>query len=149
MKKMAHSLCLALLGFSLVLTPASADNDQPIGVEQLPQPAQLLLKSHFGAFKIVLAELDNSLLDKSYEVKFANGGSIEFDKRGNWTEIDCKGTAVPGALVPPPIARYVQETWKDATIVKIEKDRKHYEIELSNQLEVTFDEQFRVIDVDD
>ena len=149
MKYFGNPLFVAVLGLALLQTPAFADNDQPISVEQLPQNAQHLLKTDFADFKVVFAEMENRALNKSYEVKFANGGSIEFNKKGEWIEIDCKNKAVPKKFIPQPILKHVKKTWADTKIVKIEKDRKHYEVELSSGLEVTFDKNFKVIDIDD
>lgn len=80
---------------------------------------------------------------------FNNGEKIEFDRKGNWTEIDCKMSAVPAKLVPASIARYVKSTYPGTKILKIEKDDYDYEVQLSNRLEIKFNKNFQVIDIDD
>lgn len=55
-------------------------------------------------------------------------------------------------ISPPPteIAAYVESTYPDAEIiiVKYDKHDKEYEVTLSNGWELTFDENFRLIDAD-
>ena len=43
-----------------------------------------------------------------YEVMLNDGAKIEFDKKGNWDNVDCETYAVPTALVPASITRYVK-----------------------------------------
>ena len=65
------------------------------------------------------------------------------------TEIDCKMSSVPAALIPAKIKQYVKSTYPGAKIIQIEVDASEYEVKLSNRLEVTFNKSFQVIDIDD
>ncbi|MDE7123393.1 MAG: PepSY-like domain-containing protein [Alistipes sp.] len=143
-------LKLLLAGLLLATTTATyADNDRPIAVDQLPQAAQQMIRQHFADRRVALAKRESEFMKKSYEVIFADGCRIEFDGQGEWKEIDCRFAAVPAAAVPAPIAQYVKNNYPDAMIVKIEKDRREYEVKLSNRLELTFDRAFRLVDIDD
>ena len=93
--------------------------------------------------------MESGLFEKSYDVVFNNGEKLEFDRRGNWTEIDCKMSSVPSALVPAKIRSYVKATYPGTKILKLEKDDNRYEVKLSNRLEVTFNKNFQVVDIDD
>ena len=93
--------------------------------------------------------MEVELLGKKYDVIFTNGEKIEFDSKGQWTDIECKQSQVPAALVPAAIAAFVKKNYPQAAILKIERDRKTYEVELSNRLELKFDKSFRLIDIDD
>ena len=79
---------------------------------------------------------------------FVNGDKIEFDKSGNWKEIQCKRQSVPDAIVPAKIKAFIQENYPDAKVLQIEKDRYEYEVRLSNYWELTFDLEFNLIDMD-
>ena len=79
-------ICFAMAFF----TPANADNDKPIKVTELPVNAQTVLSQHFNNQKVMLATVESGIIDKSYDVVLQNGTKIEFDKKGNVTEIDCK-----------------------------------------------------------
>ena len=84
MKKLVFLLvCLFTLQ-----TVARADDDKPIQVTQMPQLAQQFIKQHFSDSKVALAKMESDFLYKSYEVIFTNGNKVEFDKKGNWEEVD-------------------------------------------------------------
>lgn len=139
---------MALLCLVTLSTALHADNDRPVTVGQLPAPAQQVIKTHFAGLKVSLAKVESGLLETSYDVLFTNGTKVEFDRKGNWTEIKCQGTSVPAALVPAAIGQYVKTHYPDAQIVKIEKDKRKYDVDLSNGVEVTFDSRFKVTDID-
>ena len=88
-------------------------------------------------------------LDTRYEVVFANSVKIEFLKDGEWKEVDCKYSAVPAAIVPSAIAKYVEGNYENVQIVKIDRSKREYDVDLSNGLELTFDTKFNLIDIDD
>ena len=127
---------------------ASADNDKPITVEQLPAVAQQFVKKHFASEKVAFAKEDSELFDTSYEVMFANGDKVEFDKKGNWKDINCRRMTVPQAVVPAKIQEFVKSNYPEAKVIKIEKDRYEYEVKLTNFWELTFDTSFNLIDMD-
>ena len=145
MKKLTFILVCLL---TLCTTTACADNEKPIQVSQLPAAAQELISRHFAGSKVAMAKVESGLASKSYEVVFADGAKLDFDGKGNWKEIDCKLAEVPEALVPAQIKNYVQANYPDAKVIKIEKDRKEYEVKLSNRMELKFDRNFRLIDID-
>lgn len=131
-------------------TMVMADNDKPVQVNQLPAKAQTFLNTYFKDVKVALATQDTELFSKSYDVVFNTGDKVEFDKSGEWTEVRCRQTGVPAAIVPAQIAEYVKTTYPDAQILQIERDdRGEYEIKLSNRWEITFNKQMQVIDIDD
>lgn len=134
--------------FSLLATVACADNDRPVAITSLPQPAQQFVAQHFGDRTVALAKEDTDILKKSYDVIFTDGCSVEFDGRVDWKEVDCKFSEVPAAVVPVPIQEYVKTNYPDVRILKIERDRREYEVKLSNRVELTFDRWFALVDID-
>lgn len=127
---------------------ASADNDKPITFEQLPAAAQQFVKTHFAAEKVVFAKMESEFFDKSYEVLFASGNKVEFDKQGNWTDVKCKYSQVPADVVPQAIRKFLDSRYPNVQILTLEKDPYSYEVKLSNRWEIKFDTQFNVIDLD-
>ncbi len=142
-------LVLLLVCMFSMSTVMMADNDKPIQIGQLPTTAQTFITTHFKNAKVALAKQETELFDKSYDVIFTNGEKVEFNKSGEWTEVSCKINGVPDAIVPQAIKDYVKANYPDARILKIERDRHEYEVKLSNRWEITFDNQMRVIDIDD
>lgn len=129
-------------------TSAWADTDKPIQVGQLPTKAQTFLSTYFKGHKVAFAKMETDLFYKSYDVIFTNGEKVEFDKSGNWTEVNCRVHGVPASIIPSGITDYLKSAYPDEKILKIERTNKEYEVSLSNRWEVKFDKQMRVIDVD-
>ena len=145
MKKIVF-LFISLFAMNLV---ALAGNDKPIQVSEMPKAAQLFIKNHFADLSVAMAKVETDFLDKNYDVVFTNGNKVEFDKKGNWTNVDCEHTQVPVAILPDAIRQYVTKNYPDAKVLKIEvTDRKGYDVELSNGFELEFDKRMNVIDVD-
>ena len=97
---------------------------------------------------LAFVKMDAELFDKSYNVVFNNGDKLEFDKKGEWTEVNCKSTVVPAKVIPTPIKKYVETNYPEAKVLSIERDRYDYEVKLSNFWEIKFDMNFNVIDMD-
>ena len=141
-KKMMVMVCSVVL-FS---TTACADKNKPIQVNELPAKAQTVLTTHFSGQKVALTIKENGF--DGYDVVLQNGTKLEFDRKGNLTEVDCKQGTVPTKLIPQPIKSYVQANYSGQNIKKIEIDKGKHEIELSNGLDITFNKRFKVIDID-
>lgn len=144
-----RKLVVVLVCMFSLLTVAQADNDKPVQINQLPTQAQTFIKQYFASVSIALAKEEKDLFDKNYDVIFTNGDKIEFDKNGLWKEVICTHSdAVPAGIIPVSISRYVAEKYAGMKIVRIEQDKKDYEVKLSNGLELKFDRSFNLIDID-
>ena len=95
MKRSIRMMLVALSSIVLCSATACADNDKPIDVSNLPAKAQTTLTTHFNKQKVVLATIEAGIVNKSYDVVLQNGTKLEFDKKGNLTEVDCKQGTVP------------------------------------------------------
>lgn len=142
-------LVLFLVSLFTLSTVSMADNVKPIQVGQLPTTAQTFITTYFKNNKVALAKVDTEFLSKTYEVMFTNGEEVEFDRSGEWTEVQCKTGEVPSAIVPAAIRNYVKQNYPNATIQKIERDKHRFDVKLSNRLEIAFNHQMQVIDIDD
>ena len=92
---------------------------------------------------------DTDLLDTTYDVHFTNGLKVEFNSRGEWKEISTKTATIDSKYVPGQIVSTVETRWPGVQFRKIEKYRYGYEVELTNRLELKFDKQFRLTEIDD
>ena len=124
---------------------AKADHDQVITFDQMPEAAQAFLKQHFANKVPLVVTVDWD----DYTIRYESGEKIDFDKQGNWKEIDCRATLVPVELIPEEIKANIQATFPDAIILKIDRNRRGYEVKLNNGLEVEYSPTFQVIDIDD
>lgn len=142
-------LKLLFLGIlSVCATMACADSDRLIQVKELPAITQQFLKRHFSGVKVSVVKQDKDVFDKDYTVLLANGCSMKFDRKGYWEEIECRKSAVPSSIVPAAIMRYVKANYPGEKVRKIEKDKKGYEVKLSNGVELKFDAKLQLVDVD-
>ena len=139
---------VALLCMLLQSVTCLAD-DKIIPVEQLPAPAKTFVKKYFPQATIEYATKDTEFMGTTYEVRLSDGTEGDFDKKGNWDNVDCKTKAVPASLVPAAIAQYVKAHYPNTVIVKIDKERGGYEIELSNDLDLKFNSKGKLIGIDD
>ena len=148
------TLLLAALMVVALAQPAAAntiyDNDErQIEFKELPDKAQQFIKKHFAKEELSLVLLDTGLVSNEYEVVLANGTKIEFKGDGEWKDIDCRGGEVPAALVPKKIADYVTKKYSSATITELKREHREWEVKLSNGLELTFDNAYRLTEIDD
>ena len=120
-----------------------------ISPDKLPVAAQSFIKEYYPETAISYAKKDADLTKTTYEVTLQDGTEIDFNSKGEWDKVDCKRAAVPAALVPAFIAEYVQTSFPGQIIVKIDKERYGYEIELGNDLELKFDKNGNLLNIDD
>lgn len=148
MKRLLHKL---LLLADLMLTgilSLYADRDVPVNVDQLPAAAQTTLRQCFADLQVVLAKRETGLFNKGYEVVFSNGNKIEFDAQGQWTDVECKQGTVPDALVPAAVRQHLSTNYPQARVIKLERNTRRTEVELSNGLELTFNAKGQLVDFD-
>ncbi len=146
MKKIFLTVALLFAGITVSL----ADNDRPITLEQLPAPAQTFLKTHFADLTLAYAVEDPKLIGSEYEVTYTDRTEVEFRSNGEWSSVERRYAAVPASIVPAQISAYVaKSSFPNQFIKKIERNFYTWEIELSNGIEIEFDKDFRVIDIDD
>lgn len=124
--------------------------EKVIQVSNLPQTARNFISNHYANEKVALTKSEKEGLSSiEYKVILANGIEVEFDNKGNWTEVDAKNFSVPQDIIPANIKSYVQKSFPENNIVQINKSKKGYEIELTNGIEVKFNKQGEFIKIDD
>lgn len=143
------TIILAPLFVALSVLPASAGNDRIITVGELPAASQQFISTHFKEVGISYAKVDEEWFDKEYKVVLLDGSKIEFVRSGAWKEIDCKYGEVPAGAVSAPIRDCVAARFPGRRIICIERDRRNCEVKLDNGLELEFDADFRLVDIDD
>ena len=136
MKKIALFALMAL-----VLVSCESQERIAVDFNQLPAEAQSFVKTHF---------YDKDLFDKDYEVIFEDTSNVDFNKKGEWTEIEVKsGTGIPHAAMPSAIVNYITAKHPTTFAIKISKDRRDYEVELRNGIDIIFDKNGNLIGYDD
>ena len=148
MKRIFRILMIAICCMVSCNMVANAGNDKSITVNALPAKAQTLLNNHFNGQKVMLATIESGVVSRSYDVVLQNGTKLEFDKKGNLTEINCKLGIVPALLIPQAIKNYLKDNYAGQSVKKIEMNKNEYEVELTNGLDLTFNKHFQLIDID-
>lgn len=129
------------------LAPVQAD-DRPIAVTELPAAARQFLDTHFGDMQVAYATVDGHLFDKDYEVAFTNGSKVEFDRNGEWKEVEVRTGSIPAAIIPQQIRQYINQNYPDTPVRQIDRDRRGYEVKLVNGLELEFNNNLALIKID-
>ena len=129
---------LSAMAIGLALTACSSKNVSH-DATNLPSKARDLISQNFTSAISLVEEEKNFGKVTEYEVTLTDGSEITFDHAGEWKSIDTPNNVpVPVGLVPTAIANYVASKHAGAYIVGIEKEKKGFEVELSNGVEMNF-----------
>ncbi len=146
MKKILLSIALVV---AVALGAAARDNYHH-DATVLPEAAKTTLANNFKA-KVSLVKVDKEFgrIDE-YEVILTDGSEISFDRQGNWKNVEAPGnSSVPSKFIPKGVSDYVSKTHKGMKIVSIEKERSGYEVELSNGIDIKFNQNGDFVRYDD
>lgn len=143
MKTFKYFLLMAMV-MTMSLTMSADDDDRVITFSQLPEAAQTFLKAHFGTKVPLLVTADWD----DYTIRYESGEKIEFNRSGDWKDIECYNSKVPNEAVPDQISSYISQNYPGKSIIKLERHRSVYEVKLNNGLEVEFNRNFQLIGVD-
>lgn len=131
--------------FTLLAVTVFADNEKPIQKHQLPKVSQEFINKYFKDFEISFCTKDHD----SYDVKFTNGYEIEFSTKGEWKEVDCRKDAIPAAIIPIQVSKYVKQYYAKNYVTKINRDFNKFEVELNNGLDLEIDKNGKLREIDD
>ena len=119
-------------------------------VNLLPTEARELIKNHFAEASISYLKVDKNLFRvEGYDVRLTDGTELDFNSKGQWTEIEAEKNAVPASLIPDVIKKYMKQNYNGQRVKKIKHNRRGYELKLSNGLEVEFDNMGNFLRLDD
>ena len=144
MKKQILTLAtILLLGFTTF-----AQNGMK-NIQQLPQKAQEFVKTYFNDYKVAYVLTDKELADIDYKIRFEDGTEIEFNAKGDWTDVSGKQNCIPTGFILKEITNYVNTYHNDLCITDIEREFSRITVELSNNLEIEFNSKGKLISYDD
>lgn len=145
--KIIKSLLMAML--LVVALPMCADRGKVISLEQLPASAQGFLKKNFPGETPLLVTTEYDGLAKQFDVSYSDGTNVEFDAKGNWIDVECPQTGcVPAAVVPSGIKNFINKNYPKEKVVKIERNRTGYDVDLSNGVELEFNRHQKLQKID-
>lgn len=136
-------LLIALVG--LTAWSCSDDKDEPIASEQLPAAAKTFIAAYFPSAKIVSSQKDKD----EYEVVLSEGTRIDFDKAGEWKDVDAApGQTIPSGFYPATIDTYISTNMEGSGINEISKEKRGYDVELVNGMDLLFSYEGNFISFD-
>lgn len=148
MKKILSLLVLALMAVQFSLAKDVITQD----MNMLPPSARNFVNHHFAKPQVSHIKIDKDRMEpRQYEVVLMDGTEIDFDSAGNWEEVSAKkGHVVPASIVPAFAADYLKaHNFNTQGVRKVERDRKGYEVELTNGVTFKFDKKGRFVKADD
>ena len=131
--------CLTLVGCS----------EKPISPTELPQEVQTFVKQNFANKTITFAQKDPGLFGSEYDITLNDGTAISFDTNKEWDKVSSPTEPIPAAIVPATIASHINTSFPNVMIRKIEKDDDGYEVELANNMELKYNKQGALMEMDD
>lgn len=134
----------------LVIAVVANAQDKIISFAQLPKKAQSFVTAHYSAEQVALVKQESELLSgKSYDVTLKDGIKLEFDAKGEWTEVDAELKTVPVKIVPAAILDYVKKSFPNNEIVQISRSSRKYSVELTNGIDLEFNKKGQFVRIDD
>ena len=155
---------ILILGFSSFILSGfiacSSDDNNPespvMTSNDLPANAKSIVSTYFSSasVKSVKQNTTPNIYNSIYAAYLNNGIEIDFDKNGNWTEIESEtNSALPENFLSqevPQIHEYVKTNYPSNWITSVEKGNYGFSVDLNNGLELLFNQSqtFVGIDVD-
>lgn len=147
---MKKGLILVVAAIGMTLSSCAAKDVITQDINVLPQPAQAFIQNYFGNLQVDWIKVDKGFLEKTdYEVLFIDGTRIDFDHKGEWKDIDVRANVIPQSLIPDYVQSALAGRYDAHRVVSIERDRKGYEIEMSNGLSLKFNKKGELVEIDD
>ena len=140
---------ILIISAALFLSAAilSADN-RSIDANKLPAAAKAFMEKNFPGEQILYATQEDDLFFPDYDVALANGIFLEFYNNGSLEKIACRN-GISTDLVPVPIVEWVKVRYPDAFFVEYKIEKGHFEVTLSNRLELKFNKNYNLMGIDD
>ena len=128
-------LLIALAGSMLFWSCGDDDKDEPISYVNLPAQAKSFLEQYFPSASVISTQKDGN----EYEVTLSEGTRIDFNKDGEWIDVDATiGKTIPSGFYPAAIDTYVSTNYTDDGINEISKESRGYEVDLLKGADLIF-----------
>ena len=118
-------------------------------MNDMPTEVQNAVNNNFKS-PVVYAKIEkNSMGTDEYEIRLADGTEVKYEGTQMEEVKVPHGQSVPETFIPAPVQSYVKEKHAGMSVVKIDKDKKGYEVKLSNGMELKFNPNGNFIKYDD
>ncbi len=137
-----------------IVTMLSAIAVQAQRYREIPEKAKEYIARHFKGCTINHHEKDESILSVEHKVYVTFNGtsySIEFDRKGNVTEVKStdEKTALPRSVIPVKVYQHASRRYTTAHIIEWSREGSRQTIELDNGIELKYNRQGNFLRMDD
>ena len=140
-------IVLLAIGICAVSIMASC-REKPVSFDQLPGAAQSFISTYYTDQTVTVATKDDDLIRPDYDVRLSNGTELEFDYAGELKKVSSR-EGVLEELIPDGIRKYVAAHYPKAGYREYEVGKRTYEVKLTNGMELKFNTNFILIEIDD
>ncbi len=104
-----------------------------VDISSLPEKAREFIHKHFRELEVMKCSEDYA--DHSYEVDLSDGTDLEFDSKGEWTEVDAGSARVLSKdmvrhLLPDRARRELEHRGVIDNVETVKRGQKGYKVEL-------------------
>lgn len=121
-----------------LLTFTGCDDEKTIGCDELPSAARTFIEQYFPARTPHHVQREKDDGCRKYECTLDDGTQLEFDASGEWTEVDCKFSALPEGILPGRVAGHLAANYPQVVAYKVERQLGGYEVSVSGSLELIY-----------
>lgn len=148
MKKSLLSILIALLATFTAQTVNAQE------YKNLPKNAKTYIQKHFKGYNITHYENERDFFDVEHKVYVSNNNcsyKLEFDKAGNIDNIESLDdrTPLPKSVISVKMSQHVKGKFPHAQIIEWKKKKNTQVIELSNDVELVFNNNGDFLRIDD
>ena len=137
MKKL---LLLIAVGIAFTIIACSSESYSH-DATTLPVKAREFVSNNFKSAISLIKSERKGLGGMEYEVTLTDGSQIELNGNGEWTDIETpNNVAIPAKVILPTISNYVNSNHAGALIVGVERIKEGYDVELSNGIDIRFNQ---------
>lgn len=146
---MKDTILLGIIALFAIGIASCSHEKSYTDMSEVPVAVQTTVTDNFQSGVASAKVETNAIGVDEYEVYLQDGTKVKFEGE-DWEEVKVPaGQSVPDAFVIEPIRTYVANTQEPGiTIVKIEKDKNGYDIELSNGVDIEFDQNGNFVKMD-
>ena len=132
MKKLM--MIMVLLATAVLSFSATKSSEKQISFEKLPKAAQEFIHTHFEGVNIVKCKVEAPWTQ--FDVKLSNGYELEFDRAGNWSEIQRGKEGLSSSilgLLPQRAYSYLQSNYSGVPAKEIKSQKNGFKVTLNTQ----------------
>lgn len=139
---------IMIIAIAFAASVAMHADDRPVEYKRVPSAARTFITANFPGEKVTYSTKDDDLVRPDYHVRLDSGVLMTFDHSGSLEKIQTQ-KGVPAGIVPVQITDYVKLHYPDAVVIEYEVDRRSYEVKLSNRMELKFNSNWHLVEIDD